>query len=121
MLSQSSSYDSDDNSDSDIDNYKYFGNEQILEWYKKRCNDNISIFTEISNPQITCIIDEYLYKLEFDTDEPYEEAIIHAECLADPDDDGNYPVKVNGETFLIAGTLVDKEDYDDSNDDDETQ
>ncbi len=110
MLLQDNDSDNDNDSENDtktINNTKYFDIDDTIEWYNIRCEEYASITDEISNPVVTYLSNEYCYKVEFDMEGIYEDAKFQAEMLVDPDDDGNYPIVSNGETFLIMGELID--------------
>lgn len=100
--------DSDNDNDSE-NNSKYFDIDDTIEWYNIRCEEYASITDEISNPVVTYLSKECCYKVEFDMKGSYDDAKFQAEMLVDPDDDGNYPILSNGETFLIMGELIDDE------------
>ncbi len=85
--------------------------EMILEWYKKhgryvaRSNDmENATFKFVDDAVIECSYDlsEELYTLYRKSDD----FDIYQEGIADPDDDGNSPVEIDGKEWLIRGFIV---------------
>jgi hypothetical protein len=85
--------------------------EMILKWYNKHggyiaeSNDMENVMFEfVGIDVIECSyeLSEELYKLYLKTDDFY----INHRMIADPDDDGNYPVKIDGKEWLIHGSIL---------------
>jgi hypothetical protein len=76
--------------------------EKIVEWY----NDQASTLVELGYFKYAKIEHERgrRYKLSYIPSEG-EDAEVALEMLADPDDDGNYPIKLGGEMVILTGEL----------------
>ena len=83
----------------------------ILEWYNKhgkyvaRSNDMKNVtFKFVDDTVIECSYDlsDELYKL-YKKNDDFE---IYQEGIADPDDDGNSPVEINDQEWLIRGSIL---------------
>lgn len=72
--------------------------EAIVNWYTNMNDDkkNLKVEYVISN----------VFKITYSTNEDEEERCM-MEIVADPDDDGNYPIKVKGIYYLVAGKVID--------------
>lgn len=71
--------------------------ELVIGWYLDMNNDkqNLKIEYVISN----------IFKVTYSTEDEEERCMM--DIVADPDDDGNYPVKIKGYYYLIAGKVID--------------
>ncbi len=98
-------------SDNDV-----FDEDDIVDWYNDQCADN---YYDAHNASVRYDQTRGCYVLEFDINGSYEDAKFAAELLVDPDDDGNYPVKSEGQTCLIYGELCDDGDYEDEDEDED--
>ncbi len=70
----------------------------VIKWYTEMNYDkqNFRVEYVISN----------VFKITYDTDDENEDRCM-METVADPDDDGNYPIKIKGRMYLIAGKIID--------------
>ncbi len=70
----------------------------VVKWYNEMNYDkeNFRVEYVISN----------VFKITYDTDDENEDRCM-MEIVADPDDDGNYPIKIKGRMYLIAGKIID--------------
>lgn len=68
----------------------------IIAWYTEMNNDqeNFKIEYVISN----------IFKITYSTDDEEERCLM--DIVADPDDDGNYPIKIKGHYYLISGKVI---------------
>ena len=83
----------------------------ILSWYKKhgryvaKSNDMLNVeFKFVDESVIRCsyTISEDLYNSYIKTDD----LVIYHSGIADPDDDGNCPVEIDGKEWLIRGFII---------------
>lgn len=70
----------------------------IVKWYTEMNYDkqNFKIEYQISN----------VFKVMYYSEEDEEDRCM-MEIVADPDDDGNYPLKIKGHHYLVAGKIID--------------
>jgi uncharacterized protein (DUF736 family) len=71
---------------------------KIIAWYKKRMATNDYFTTFVKNFKIVHVVDN-LFEIECNTDE-------FPEQLVDPDQSGNYPIKIGKFPYLIAGRPI---------------
>jgi hypothetical protein len=93
------------NNNNNNNNYNNNGKsyeEKIVEWYTEQGKILIEIgyFTYLKFKHISGSKLEVSYIAS-----EGEDSEVALEMLADPDDDGNYPIKMDGETWLVSGTL----------------
>lgn len=72
--------------------------DSIIEWFTEMNQDqkNFKIEYVISN----------VFKITYDIEDDEEERCM-METVADPDDDGNYPLKIKGYYYLVSGKVID--------------
>lgn len=71
--------------------------EAIIKWYMEMNDDkqNLKVEYVISN----------IFKITYTAED--EEEYCMMETVADPDDDGNYPIKIKGKFYLVCGKIID--------------
>lgn len=100
---------------SEINNKLYI--DEIVNWYQDLCNIYDDYY-EYSNGYVKYDSSRECYVLELDMDGSYEDAKFLAEILVNPNEDGNYPIELEGVSYLIFGELCDEYNNNSSDDDD---
>jgi hypothetical protein len=80
----------------DIHKHPKYLKEEIIEWYKQRNYDKQEF-------KINYIF-KHIFKVSYKSD--YEEDSAEMQIVADPDDDGNYPIYINNYPYLVAGKII---------------
>lgn len=75
----------------------------VISWYKKRMTTGSYFPDYVTNFKISHIV-ENLFEAEYKTQ---NESFAYPEIIADPDDDGNHPVKIGKFPYLISGRVID--------------
>jgi len=87
-----------------LDNKVY--SDTIIEWYKPYFAD----YDIGTNPSMTYNKKTGEYEVSFTPDPEFptepKKQLIELGMFADPDDDGNYPIKVGNKTYLVMGELM---------------
>jgi len=81
--------------------------EIMTEWFQDRNSGNNWDPAELTIISIESSKKAYEIAVTFQTDlEGKDEIDMFAEFIADPDDDGNYPIEYEGKSSLVYGTVV---------------
>ncbi len=80
----------------DIHKHPKYLKEEVIQWYKEQNYDKKDFNMEY--------VLEKTFKITYTTD--YEEDSVEMGIVADPDDDGNYPIYINKYPYLIAGKVL---------------
>ncbi len=80
----------------DIHKHPKYLKEEVIQWYKNQNYDK-------KNFEMNYIIQK-IFKITYTTD--YEEDNSEMSIVADPDDDGNYPIHIDKYPYLVAGKLI---------------
>ena len=79
---------------------------RIIEWYKEQY-EFLADFYSIEIKSITFNYTEGYFMVKYDRKEDADELdYVIEESLADPDDDGNSPMKAYGADCLVIGTII---------------
>lgn len=70
--------------------------EEVIQWYKDQNSDK-------ENFNVNYVFQK-IFKITYKTD--YQEDSVEMSIVADPDDDGNYPIYINKQPYLIAGKVI---------------
>lgn len=73
--------------------------ETIKKWYIEAVYDQLNFTIDH--------VENSVFKIEYDTETEEDDEFlqIEKEMIADPDDDGNYPIIVNNRYYLISGKV----------------
>lgn len=101
----------DNNNNNNYNNINNFNNngksykDKLVDWYTEQGKTLIDMgyFTYLKFKYINYPGHDIL-EVSYIANEG-EDAEVALEMLADPDADGNYPIKIDGETYLVSGTL----------------
>ena len=80
----------------DIHKHPKYLKEEVAQWYKDRNSDKQDFKVEY--------VMQKLFKITYKTD--YEEDNAEMSIVADPDDDGNYPISIDKQFYLVASKVV---------------
>ena len=80
----------------------------FLKWYRSQLSDVVSISEGMTNLKVEYNKGENVLDVSYDTTSPEDkqwDSITH-DTMADPDDDCNHPLKVNGVKFCVSGGVI---------------
>ena len=72
---------------------------KVVAWYKKQMASKGYFADYVTNFKISHVADD-LFEFEYKTQ---DESFAYPQIIADPDDDGNHPIKIGKLTYLISG------------------
>jgi hypothetical protein len=75
---------------------------KIIAWYKQRMTTGGYFPDYVTNFKISHVAED-LFEFDYKTQ---DESFAYPEIIADPDDDGNHPIKIGKFTYLIAGRHI---------------
>jgi hypothetical protein len=79
--------------------------DQIVHWYQNQLADVAAIY-DVRIIEVSYVRDDVFKVGYIISQESDEDVKVINHLLADPDDDGNYPIKIGRKKYLVVGEIV---------------
>jgi hypothetical protein len=78
---------------------------EVVDWYARQCV-NIARFYDLENVKVRFDDDDEVIVISYEFKPGFEDdPNVISDILSDPDDDGNEPIVIGDETFLVIGEI----------------